>query len=129
MMQFYCDSPSPDHGGSHCPCAYKGKDLTNCDGLNATLEETCNEYSCPGKQLKLYFSFALLQQYKLLYVPDLEYLLTASDTTLTTTKTFTSISTSASILTPPTDKTSSKCMKILWHISFNFYDIYTTHIR
>ena len=42
----HCDSPAPA-GGNVCPC--DDPNAKNCTGLEAVIEEPCNEGPCEGK--------------------------------------------------------------------------------
>ena len=43
----YCDKPAPA-GGALCSC--NAANETSCSGLDATIQEPCNEGPCEGKE-------------------------------------------------------------------------------
>ena len=59
----YCNNPTPEHGGANCTCNAMDTTETSCDGLKATIEESCNEHKCPRKYInylfRLHFSVSI----------------------------------------------------------------------
>jgi hypothetical protein len=44
----YCDKPPPSNDGQNCTCSGDETEI-NCDGITATIQETCNKHACPGE--------------------------------------------------------------------------------
>ena len=46
--ELHCVNPVPQYNGKNCSCSLNNQSLSNCNGLTAALDESCNNEICEG---------------------------------------------------------------------------------